>query len=140
LKVYETADLVIDQVLAGWYGGFAVEAMAMGKPVLCYLRDEDFQCVPEEMIDDLPITNIRPMHLGEDIALALGRRAEWAEWSQRSRRFVEKWHNPRLIAEAMVELYGDPTAPFTILQYIKDRAGSAGNGYSRQASPRRSRS
>jgi hypothetical protein len=140
LKVYETADLVIDQVLAGWYGGFAVEAMAMGKPVLCYLRDEDFQCVPEEMIDDLPITNIRPMHLGEDIALALGRRAEWGEWSQRSRRFVEKWHNPRLIAEAMVELYGDPTAPFTILQYIKDRAGSAGNGYSRQASPRRSRS
>ena len=38
MKLYAQADLVIDQLLAGWYGGFAVEAMAMGKPVVCYIR------------------------------------------------------------------------------------------------------
>lgn len=43
-KLYERADLVVDQLLAGWYGGFAVEAMALGKPVICYLRDSDLGC------------------------------------------------------------------------------------------------
>ena len=38
MKLYAQADLVIDQLLAGWYGGFAVETMAMGKPVVCYIR------------------------------------------------------------------------------------------------------
>ena len=49
LKLYPQADLVIDQLLAGWYGGFAVELMAMGKPVACYIRDEDLPAVPPDM-------------------------------------------------------------------------------------------
>ena len=118
MRVYRTADLVIDQVLAGWYGGFAVEAMAMGKPVLCYLREEDFDQVPAELIADLPIRNLRPDRLADDIAAALDRRKEWPDWSRRSRRFVEKWHNPRLIAAAMIDLYRDPGAPFTLSRHI----------------------
>ena len=39
LALYRSADIAIDQVLAGWYGGFAVEMMAMGKPVACYIRE-----------------------------------------------------------------------------------------------------
>jgi len=124
LQVYQTADLVIDQVLAGWYGGFAVEAMAMGKPVLCYLREEDFTVVPEEMISDLPIQNVNPNHLQEDIASVLDHRSEWEEWSHRSRAFVEKWHNPRLIAAAMIELYKKPSAAFTIMDHIRSAQGA----------------
>lgn len=33
-------DIVADQLLIGWYGFFAVEAMAAGRPVLCYLRED----------------------------------------------------------------------------------------------------
>jgi hypothetical protein len=33
-------DVVADQLIIGWYAMFAIEAMAMGKPVLCYLRDD----------------------------------------------------------------------------------------------------
>jgi glycosyltransferase involved in cell wall biosynthesis len=124
LEIYRTADIVIDQVLSGWYGGFAVEAMAMGKPVMCYLRHEDFECVPDEMLADLPIVDVRPDHLAEDIATVLDRRSEWGEWSDRSRCFADKWHNPRTIAEAMIELYEDPSTPMTILQYIADRAAA----------------
>ena len=32
--MYAQADLVVDQVLIGWYGALAVETMAMGKPVI----------------------------------------------------------------------------------------------------------
>ena len=44
-KKYETIDVLVDQLFAGWYGGLAVEAMALGKPVLVYLREEDFKFV-----------------------------------------------------------------------------------------------
>ena len=31
---YRAADIVVDQLNAGWYGLFAIEAMALGKPVV----------------------------------------------------------------------------------------------------------
>jgi hypothetical protein len=47
LALYRSADIAIDQILAGWYGGFAVEMMAMGKPVACYIREQDMKFVPK---------------------------------------------------------------------------------------------
>ena len=37
---YEHADIVVDQLNAGWYGLFAIEAMALGKPVVTFLHEE----------------------------------------------------------------------------------------------------
>ena len=37
---YRDADIVVDQLNAGWYGLFAIEAMALGKPVVTFLHDE----------------------------------------------------------------------------------------------------
>ncbi len=53
LDMYRQADLVIDQVLAGWYGSVAVEAMKLGKPVAVYIREEDLSFIPETMAKDL---------------------------------------------------------------------------------------
>ena len=44
-QVYPTADLLIDKVLAGWYGGVAVELMALAKPVVCYIREGDLRFI-----------------------------------------------------------------------------------------------
>ncbi len=38
IEIYKKADIVIDQVLVGWYGAFAVEVMKMGKPVAVFIR------------------------------------------------------------------------------------------------------
>ena len=35
-----TADIVVDQLMIGAYGTFAVEAMATGRPVVCRIRDD----------------------------------------------------------------------------------------------------
>ena len=40
LARYRDADIVVDQLNAGWYGLFAIECMAMGKPVVTFLHDE----------------------------------------------------------------------------------------------------
>ncbi|MCC8945707.1 hypothetical protein H8A97_11485 [Bradyrhizobium sp. Arg62] len=114
LAVYRSADLAIDQVLAGWYGGFAVEMMAMGKPVACYIRESDLKFVPEAMRDDLAILNIDPGRLAEDIAAILERRDEWPELGRKARRYVERWHNHDHIADAMLAAYHDTHSLFVL--------------------------
>lgn len=37
-KIYEDCDIVVDQILTGWYGVLSVEGMALGKAVLSYIR------------------------------------------------------------------------------------------------------
>ncbi|NEU96190.1 glycosyltransferase family 4 protein [Bradyrhizobium uaiense] len=115
LEIYRSADLAIDQVLAGWYGGFAVEMMAMGKPVACYIREEDMMFVPDAIKRDLPLYRLNPANLVEDIAAILDRRSEWQIRGQASRLYVERWHNPKQIAKAMLDAYEDPNSDFKLI-------------------------
>jgi glycosyltransferase involved in cell wall biosynthesis len=114
LKLYQRADLVIDQLLMGWYGGLAVEAMAMGKPVACYLRDQDLAFLPAGMRRDLPIVQITPGTVEADLERALRRRHEWPAWGRRSRDYVLRWHHPRRLAAAMIRTYRDPESRFNL--------------------------
>ena len=114
MALYGAADLVIDQVLAGWYGGFAVEAMAMGKPVAAYIRDDDLAFVPTAMIADMPILRIDPRTLDADLMRIFEQRDTWASTGVLSRTFVERWHNPATIARALQRCYHDVNAPFDL--------------------------
>src|SRR5712691_883168 len=125
MAIYRAADIAIDQILAGWYGGFAVEMMAMGKPVACMIREEDMVFVPNEMRAELPLLRIRPDHLLEDIAAILERRAQWQQIGARSRRFVERWHDPDRIASAMVAAYAHPASVFDLAAAALPAAGRA---------------
>jgi hypothetical protein len=114
LKLYRSADLVIDQVLAGWYGGFAVELMAMGKPVAAYIRDEDRRFVPGRMWDELPLIRVHPGSIENDLARVLAAPDELRALGARSRDFVERWHDPLRIARALEAVYRDPAAPLAV--------------------------
>jgi glycosyltransferase involved in cell wall biosynthesis len=118
LALYRSADIAIDQVLAGWYGGFAVEMMAMGKPVACYIREQDMKFVPPAMRDDMPILKVDPGRLVDDLATILDRRAEWQNVGKRSRRYVERWHNPDRIAQAMLDAYRSPDSAFVLTPVV----------------------
>ena len=103
---YERADLLIDQLYAGWYGGLAVELMALGKPVVCYLRDRDFRFLPEGMTEELPVIQATADNLASVLKEWLQkRRRELERQGEKSRRFVERWHDPIQIAEVMKEEY-----------------------------------
>ena len=100
IEVYRQADIVVDQLLIGWYGMFAVEAMAMGKPVIAYIRDGLRSYVP-----DLPVVSATPTtietvleNLVSDISLrqSLGRAG---------REFVEQVHEPRKVAARVIDFY-----------------------------------
>jgi len=98
-KAYEGADLAVDQLLAGWYGGFAVEMMALGVPVVAYLRDGDLGILPASMRRELPVVNATPATIYDVLkALLTSRRKELAGLGMRSRAYVESWHDPRRVA------------------------------------------
>ncbi len=114
MQLYQKADMVIDQLLAGWYGGFAVEVMAMGKPVAAYIRQEDIGAVPAGFAADIPVLQIDRRSLVADLRGIFQRQSEWAAIGARSRAFVERWHDPRKVAAALMRLYADPRAPLVI--------------------------
>ena len=104
--IYESADLLIDQLLCGWYGGLAVELMALGKPVICYIRQGDLKFIPEQMREDFPIINATPTTIYEVLKEWLTvRRHELPEVGRRSRAYVERWHDPLKIAAKLKSEY-----------------------------------
>jgi glycosyltransferase involved in cell wall biosynthesis len=105
-RVLERADLVVDQLLAGWYGGLAVEAMALGKPVLAYIREGDLAFVPTQMRADLPLIQARPDTVTDVLREWLtSRRGELPVQGRLARAFVERWHDPLRVAEETKAVY-----------------------------------
>lgn len=101
-KVYETADLLIDQLLAGYYGALAVELMALRKPVICYMRDSDLQNMPDDMRKDIPIIRAEPSTIYDVLKkMLMTSRSDLQAIGARGREYVEKWHDPQKIAETM---------------------------------------
>lgn len=103
LRAYSEADLVIDQLLAGWYGVLAVECMSMGKPVMAFVREVDLKYIPKEMATNLPIICTSPKTLEVDLekVIGLGRPA-LEELGLASLGFVDEWHNPARVASTLV--------------------------------------
>ena len=101
-KLYEHADLAVDQLLAGWYGGFAVEMMALGVPVVAYLREGDLGFLPEAMRRDLPVVGATPETIYSVLkSLLTERRGELGGLGRRSRAYVESWHDPLRVAATL---------------------------------------
>lgn len=106
-----TADVVVDQLRLGWYGGLSAEAMALGKPVVAYVDPRGLGRIPRAMAEDMPIISAEPHTLLETLArLATGERSTLHDRGRASRQYVERWHDPIAIARWMARVYADPAA------------------------------
>ena len=86
-------DVLIDQIYAGWYGGVAVEAMSLGKPVICFIREEDLVWVDSDMRSTIPIIQTTPDSLIQTLeSISSMSRIELDEIGKSSREFVDRWH------------------------------------------------
>jgi glycosyltransferase involved in cell wall biosynthesis len=106
IQQYSEADLVIDQVVLGWYGGLAVEAMAMGVPVLGFINNNDLRYVPEEMAQQIPILNADKNSIQNVLRnFILSSPQERQKIAKSSIEFVDKWHDPIKIAQSLIDPY-----------------------------------
>jgi hypothetical protein len=95
------ADVVVDQLLIGWYGAFAVEAMALGRPVLAYIREEEPDDNPFGA--GLPIVRTTAAALADDLLALAADRDRRRELGSAGRRFAEEHHDPRRIARTVLD-------------------------------------
>ncbi len=96
------ADIVVDQVFLGWYGLVAVEAMALGKPVVGFIRP-DFEERARGL--DLPLVRCTKDDVGEVVRNLAADPARRAVLGEAGRAFARRHHDAGAIAARLVGTY-----------------------------------
>jgi O-antigen/teichoic acid export membrane protein len=102
---YERADIVVDQLNAGWYGLFAIEAMALGKPVVTALHEDAVARTESAYGVRLPLVNATKETLVETLRPLVESPEERQRIGEQSRRYVEQVHDADRNAERLIEIY-----------------------------------
>lgn len=107
LQKYQEADLVVDQLLIGWYGGFAVESMLLGKPVIARIAAEDLHFIPAEMAVQLEssMINADPGSLDAALLRCVKDREYLARVARNGYEYACTWHDPAYVASLCIERY-----------------------------------
>ncbi|TLS69040.1 glycosyltransferase family 4 protein [Mariprofundus erugo] len=99
-RVMSEVDIVADQLIIGWYAMFAMEGMALAKPVLCYLRDDlksfyTMHGIIEE--GEIPLVECHPSNVTDVIRGLISDRSRMIEIGRQSREFIIKHHSLQVI-------------------------------------------
>jgi len=103
LRQMAEADIIIDQLLVGWYGGQAVEAMALGKPVLSYIHEPYLNLV--DFASVIPIINSSIWTLEKDLEILIENQKLREKLGKEGIAFAKKYHRPEKIADEYLKLY-----------------------------------
>ena len=105
-------DILVDQLMMGWYGLLAIEGMAMGRTVIAYLR-EDFSA----QLKGCPVESAEPGTLTDLLRELVRDPARRAMLGVAGQRYVDHHHDlpvvgARLLAEYRAILGGTPASRF----------------------------
>lgn len=101
MEIYRAADIVIDQVLCGAYGNLSVEAMALGKPVICYIRPDLFGRYPP----GLPIVPANPDTLHDALSGLARSSGLRLQLGRQGRAYVEAHHEAGNVVGQLLAIY-----------------------------------
>jgi glycosyltransferase involved in cell wall biosynthesis len=102
LRRMQRCDIFIDQLIVGDFGMAALEAMALGKPVVAYVKPSLRERYPSE----LPVVDATPESLESVLRSLLTDPAKRTELGRLGRRFVEEHADARSRAVRLTEVYG----------------------------------
>jgi glycosyltransferase involved in cell wall biosynthesis len=100
---YERADIVADQFLLGAYALFAIEGMALGKPVLCYLNERFAPWHPEW--ERCPIVSANPDTLLDELRRLVVDAELRRELGARGPEYVREVHSLEAVGQRLDEIY-----------------------------------
>src|SRR6185503_7495421 len=102
---YARADIVVDQLNAGWHGVFALEAMALGKPVVVHLKPQVVEQAERAYGVKVPLVPATKDSLVDVLRPLVESPSLRREIGAASREYVEHVHDIDRIADRLVELY-----------------------------------
>ncbi len=102
---YARADIVVDQLHAGWHGVFALEAMALGKPVVAHVNEEAVERSAEGFGVRLPIVAATTETLVAALGPLVANPALRREIGAASRAYVEQVHDIDRVADRLIAIY-----------------------------------
>lgn len=102
LKLTAGCDIFIDQLILGSYGLASVEAMSMGKPVICYIMKEVFDAgLPAEC----PIINASPETITDELEKLITNPSLRRERGMSGRQYATEHHNAEAICNELIHMY-----------------------------------
>lgn len=101
IAVYRKSDIVIDQLHIGWYGVLAVEAMALGKAVICYVQPDLLQNRDIQP----PLIPANPLNIKSVLRGVIKDADMRREIGPQARTYVEKIHDINVVAPQMLAIY-----------------------------------
>lgn len=101
LQACRKADLGVDQLLIGSYGLFAAELMALGVPVLAYIRDDLAEKYPEKP----PLISASPATLTARLTEFYENRLSPGELKEAGAKYARTYHDPLALARRCLEHY-----------------------------------
>lgn len=108
-EIYRDADIIVDQIIIGTYGVFALEGMALGKPVVTYIDDEMRNALPNNLpIYSADIKNIyerlEQLLLDDDLRQRLGKMGP---------EYVKNYHDYVKVSRYLLAIYNGEVQPST---------------------------
>lgn len=105
----QQCDLLVDQLLIGWYGGVAVEAMLLGKAVVVRIENDDLGHISEPMRSELGAAFIQsdPDQLYATLEACILDRQRVTVAAENGLAFAQKWHDPLAVARITTAAYRD---------------------------------
>jgi glycosyltransferase involved in cell wall biosynthesis len=99
------ADVVVDQLNSGWYGLFAIEAMAHAKPVVGFIHEEAARRTAEAFGVEIPIMQTTTETLAADLRRLVESPDLQRERGRTSRAYVERVHDADAMADRLLAIY-----------------------------------
>lgn len=100
-EIFKKADIIVDQLRLGDYGTLAVESMAMGKPVICWVTDYLF----EKYFHDCPIVRANTKNIENQLEKLIKDSDLRQKLGEDGRVYVEKHHDSLKIAQELIDIY-----------------------------------
>jgi glycosyltransferase involved in cell wall biosynthesis len=104
-ELYREADIVVDQLNAGWYGVFAIECLALGKPVVTFLHDEAVRRTEEAYGVEVPVVSATAETLRDQLRPLVEDAPRRHRIGAASRAYAERLHDIDAVAGELIALY-----------------------------------
>jgi glycosyltransferase involved in cell wall biosynthesis len=102
---YARADIVVDQLNAGWHGVFALESMALGKPVVAHLKPDVVERSAAGFGLRVPIVPATKETLVDALRPLVGSPALRRKLGAASRTYVEQVHDIDRVTDRLLGVY-----------------------------------